>query len=193
MTYVTPQAPSPKSSFPHVSGEHAVVTLHDGTPVLIRPLRADDRAREQAFIRRLSPESRRCRFLGQMREASEPLLDTLMSTNGVDNVAYVALAHDNGELREVGICRYASDTDRSRCECAVAVADDWRHRGLAVILMQHLVTTAQRNGFKVMYSIDLAENKEMEQLARFVGFQRSTYPGDPTLVTHSLQLFPATQ
>lgn len=192
MTYVPPQAPSPKSPFPHVSGEHAVVTLHDGTPVLIRPLRPDDRAREQAFIRRLSPESRRCRFLGEIREASEPLLDTLMNTDGVDSVAYVALVHDNGELREVGICRYASSTDRSRCECAVTVADDWRHRGLAVTLMQHLIATARRNGFKVMYSIDLAENRDMQQLARFLGFQRSPDPGDATLVTHSLQLVPAT-
>ncbi|MEX1827267.1 N-acetyltransferase family protein [Luteibacter sp. CQ10] len=188
MTHATSTPTSSHSPFPPVAGEHAVTTLNDGTPVLIRPLRPEDREREQAFIRRLSPESRRCRFLGEMREASSPLLDSLMDTDGVTRVAYVALAHDNGELREVGISRYASASDRTRCECAVTVADDWRHRGLAVALMHHLIDTARRNGFQTMYSIDLAENHDMEELARHLGFTRVPDSSDATLVMHTLQL-----
>lgn len=44
-------------------------TPADGTRVLIRPIHKEDAAIERAFIKRLSPESRRMRFPGH---ASEP-------------------------------------------------------------------------------------------------------------------------
>lgn len=188
MPHTLPQPTLPSSLLPLMGAQHAVVTLNDGTPVLIRPLRPEDRDREQVFIRRLSPESRRCRFLGEMREASAPLLDSLMEIDGATKVAYVALAHDNGELREVGVCRYAATSDPTRCECAVTVADDWRHRGLAVVLMHQLISAARSHGFQTMYSIDLAENHEMEELARYLGFTRAADPEDATLVIHTYPL-----
>lgn len=39
-------------------------TLRDGTPVLVRPIEAGDVGLERDFIERLSPKSRRYRFLG---------------------------------------------------------------------------------------------------------------------------------
>lgn len=182
----TPSSGHP--DFPPIEGDHWIESLGDGTRVLIRPLQPEDREREQAFIRRLSPESRRCRFLGEMREASPELLAGLMDVDYVNTMAFVALAHDNGELREVGISRYSATDDRTRCECAVTVADDWRHRGLAVALMRHLIEVARRNGFKTMFSLDLAENDEMRQLAHFLGFTRAPDPSDQTLVVHTLKL-----
>ncbi|NID14603.1 GNAT family N-acetyltransferase [Luteibacter yeojuensis] len=184
----TSTPPADKHDFPAIEGDHWIEALDDGTPVLIRPLRPEDRRREEAFIRRLSAASRRNRFLGEIREASPGLLDQLMKVDYKHAMAFVALAHDNGELREVGISRYAGDKDGTRCECAVTVADDWRHRGLAVLLMRHLIEMARHEGFKSMYSRDLAENKDMRELASFLGFRRTRDPDDACLVIHSLQL-----
>ena len=183
-------SPSPDvpAAFPAVTGEHWIETLADGRRVLIRPLKAEDRLREQAFIRRLSAESRRCRFLGEIREASESVIDDLMDVDGVHSLAFIALAHDDGELREVGVSRYSATNEPRRCECAVTVADDWRHQGLAAILMRHLIAVARRNGFQHMFSIDLAEDRGMEELARELGFSRALDPEDPTLVVHTLTL-----
>ncbi|SEO32056.1 Acetyltransferase (GNAT) domain-containing protein [Luteibacter sp. UNC138MFCol5.1] len=175
-------------AFASINGDHWIETLLDGSHVLIRPLQPEDREREAAFIRRLSPEAKRCRFLGELREASKELLDNLMEVDYVHAMAFVALVHDDGELREVGVSRYAASDDGTRCECAVTVADDWRHRGLAVALMRHLISVARSKGFKTMYSIDLAENGEMEELARYLGFTRMRDPEDATLVMHSLRL-----
>lgn len=179
---------SAKPGFPAMEGEHWIETLDDGTHVLVRPLRPDDRAREEAFIRRLSSSSRRNRFLGEIREASPGLLDQLMNVDGHRAMAFVALAHDNGELREVGISRYAADPDMERCECAVTVADDWRNRGLAVLLMRHIIEVARREGFKALYSRDLGENRDMRELAQFLGFTRKQDADDPSLVIHTLAL-----
>lgn len=172
--------------------EHWVEALPDGSHVLIRPLRAEDRQREADFIARLSPEARHFRFLCSMREVSPALLDQLMTVDFHDSAAYIALVHQDGELVEVGVSRYARGADAGHCECAVTVADDWRHRGLGVALMRHLIETARRNGMTQMYSIDSAANAPMHELVRFLGFSSHQDPGDPTQTIHTLQLQPAT-
>ncbi len=174
--------------FGAIEGTHWIETLNDGSPVLIRPLRAEDRQREADFINRLSDQASRFRFLGQLKEASPALLDQLMDIHERNRMAFVALAHDNGELREVGISRYSASGDEKRCECAVTVADDWRHRGLAVLLMRRLIDVARRNGFCTMFSIDAAENEPMRELAGFLGFKRRLDPDDATQVIHTLDL-----
>jgi len=170
------------------SGEHWVESLNDGTHVLIRPLRAEDRQREADFIARLSPEARHFRFLCSMREVSPALLDQLMAVDFQDSVAYVALVHQDGELTEVGISRYSVGKDKQQCECAVTVADDWRERGLAVALMRHLIDCARRNGLQQMFSVDSAANTAMQELAHFLGFSSHQDPDDATQLIHTLKL-----
>lgn len=171
-----------------LEGTHWIDSLHDGTRVLIRPLRPEDSEREEHFIERLSGESRRYRFLCDFKEVSPALLQQMMNVHYPEQMAFVALAHDNGELREVGVSRYSMAGDRTRCECAVTVADDWRHRGLGVALMQHLIHMARQNGFKQMFSIDAADNDGMRELAHYLGFQRHPDPDDATQVIHTLAL-----
>ncbi|WP_191486643.1 GNAT family N-acetyltransferase [Pseudomonas sp. FEN] len=174
--------------FSSVTGEHWIEALQDGTHVLIRPLRAEDREREKAFIQRLSPESRHQRFLGEIVDPSPVLMNQLMNVDTHNRVAYVALAHDNGELREVGISRYAASGAEHECECAITVADDWQHRGLGAILMKHLIEAARQNHFTQMYSIDSASNVHMRQLADDLHFSRERDPDDATQVIHRLSL-----
>jgi GNAT superfamily N-acetyltransferase len=184
----TPAKAMPAAPFGAIEGTHWIETLNDGSPVLIRPLRPEDRQRETDFINRLSDQACRFRFLGNLKEASPALLDQLMDVDSRDRMAFVALAHDNGELREVGVSRYSASDDEKRCECAVTVADDWRHRGLAVLLMRRLIAIARKNGFRTMFSIDAAENEPMRELAGYLGFQRRINPDDATLVIHSIDL-----
>lgn len=169
-----------------ITGDHWIETLHDGSHVLVRPLRSNDRARETEFIRRLSPQAQRFRFLGEFRDPPERLVDQLMAVNGETDVALVALAHDDGELREVGIARYSASEHQRTCECAVTVADDWHGRGLGYMLMRHLIDVARRNGFHRMFSLDSNTNEPMHELAASLGFRREQDPGDATLVTHTL-------
>lgn len=176
------------ATFPALQGDHWIEPLRDGTRVLIRPLRESDRGLEDAFIRRLSPEARRYRFLCDFKEPGKQLLDQLMHVDYTHDMAFVALAHDDGHLREVGISRYAATQDGKQCECAVTVADDWRHRGLAVLLMKHLIDVARKNKFTRMFSIDDSTNEPMRELAHFLGFKAETNADDPRTVIYSLSL-----
>ncbi|GAB6389793.1 N-acetyltransferase family protein [Stutzerimonas marianensis] len=170
------------------SDEHWIEHLNDGSHVLIRPIRPEDREREAKFIRNLSPETRHFRFLGAVKEASPALLDELLQADYRHRMAFVALVHQDGELIEVGVSRYASIGDNGQCECAVTVADAWQHRGLGTALMRHLIDTARRNGFKQMYTVDSATNAHLQALAHELGFQRIRAPLDATQVIHQLDL-----
>jgi hypothetical protein len=123
-----PSSPATSSEFGTLSEEHWIEPLNDGSHVLIRPLKPEDRQREADFIAGLSAEARHFRFLCSMREVSPALLDQLMAVNFKDSVAYIAVAHQDGKLIEVGVSRYAVGGDGEECECAITVADAWRHR-----------------------------------------------------------------
>jgi GNAT superfamily N-acetyltransferase len=169
-------------------GDHWIEPLRDGTPVLIRPLRATDRQLETDFIRALSLKSRRQRFLCDFKEPSQALVDQMMNIDYEKRMAFIALIHHNGKLREIGVSRYCATTDQNHCECAVTVADDWQNRGLGTLLMKHLVDEARRQGFKSMISVDSASNHAMRDLARYLGFSRQLDPADPTQAIHTLDL-----
>lgn len=159
-----------------------------GSRVLIRPLREEDRGREHTFIERLSLESRRFRFMDTFKMASPALLDQLMDVDNLRQEALIALAHDDGELREVGISRYGATAQDKQCECAVTVADDWCDRGLGVLLMEHLISQPRKNAFRQMISFDAADNERMRDLASHLGFRRERDPQDSTQVIHTLDL-----
>lgn len=167
---------------------HWTETLRDGTHVLIRPIHAADAALEKHFIERLSPASRRYRFLGAIGEPSDELLRRLTDIDYRRDAAFVALVHRDGEKREIGVSRFSLGADGKSCECAVAVADEWQHRGLGVVLMRHLIEVARARGIRSMVSYDAADNAAMRELAGFLGFRRTPDPDDPRQVVHTLLL-----
>lgn len=175
------------AAYAAVAGQYWIEALRDGRHVLIRPLTEKDRDREYAFIKRLSPESRHMRFLAQIDEPGAAMLNQLMDTDNKQRLAYIALVHDNGQLVEIGISRYAA-TGEHECECAVTVADEWTHLGLGTLLMEHLIKTARNNGFYQMYSVDAASNAPMRDLAKALGFETYNDPDDARQVIHRIHL-----
>lgn len=162
--------------------------LHDGTTVLIRPISAADVDIEREFIERLSPQSRRYRFLGEIAAPGSALLDRLTHPDPAHEAAFIALVADGAHKREIGVARFSADKDDRSCECAVAVADEWQGKGLATLLMRHLIEIARQRGYRRMYSIDARANEGMRELAEFLGFGRRADPDDATQVVHSLKL-----
>jgi GNAT superfamily N-acetyltransferase len=168
--------------------QHYWTTLRDGATILVRPIQSADVELERDFIERLSPKSRRYRFLGTIKTPSAELLRQLTQPDLTRGVAYVALTGEGSETREVGVCRYSASADEVSCECAVAVADEWQGKGLGTILMLRLIETARANGFERMYSIDATDNQDMRNLAKHLGFSTEADPDDSTLVVHTLAL-----
>jgi GNAT superfamily N-acetyltransferase len=163
-------------------------SLRDGTRVVVRPLTRVDAAREREFIAALSPQTLRFRFLGQVRQPSEALISQLTDMDFRRDVAFAAVVPLDADEKILGVSRYSATEDGLQCECAVTVLDDWHRRGLGTLLMRHLIEVAKMRGIVWMYSIDSAENTEMAELARFLGFSREIDPQEPGQVVHRLKL-----
>lgn len=133
--------------------------LRDGSTVHIRAIVAGDKAALAAAFERLSSEARYRRFLAPVEHLSTEWLSYLTEVDHVGHEALVAVEPDDGEL--VGVSRYvALDEGRQQAEVAVVVADGWRGRGLATVLLAELVTRARAAGVQRFVAVCLAENKD---------------------------------
>jgi GNAT superfamily N-acetyltransferase len=162
-------------------------TLRDGSWVTIRPISRDDVDLERHFIEGLSPRARRFRFLCSMNTPSDALLKKLTQIDTAHDAALIALAEDGNQQVEVGVARFSATPD-GRAEVAVAVSDDWQHKGLGTVLMKRLIQLARSRGIQSLYSVDSAANEAMRDLATFLGFDRKVDPDDATQVIHTLRL-----
>ncbi len=155
------------------------LTLADGTVVTFRPIRPEDAGIEQEFVRNLSHESRYFRFRDAVRELSPRMLEQLTRLDYDRHLALIAVTTHGGREIQIGVARYVVDADRSRCEFAIAVADDWQRKGLGSRLMQALVAAARAAGIGEMYGEVLASNREMLEFAARLGFQARVDERDP--------------
>jgi GNAT superfamily N-acetyltransferase len=145
-------------------------TLRDGTRVLIRPIRPDDKDRLVAGLERLSPESRYRRFLRPVKELTDRELRYLTEIDYTNHYAIGALALDEPEGPGLGIARYVRDpVDPDVAEAAVAVVDDFQGKGLGSLLLSHLIEAARRNRISVFRAWVLAENRTVIDGLRALG------------------------
>ena len=93
-----------------------------GEAYRIRPIQPDDAQRERDFISRMRPQSRYHRFLHNLREPGDQLIDKLVNVDHHWTMALVAVTGDGDAERIIGVARYAADNERE-CEFAVAIAD----------------------------------------------------------------------
>jgi GNAT superfamily N-acetyltransferase len=159
-----------------------------GQAVTIRPIRKTDAAMEATFIRNLSLQTKHYRFFCGVKELSAPEIRRLCDADGPQSMAFVATVQDaDGEV-EIGVCRYSPDAKADVREMAVTISDGWRHKGLGKLLMTHLISSARQYGVRQLYSLELADNTLMRELADEVGMSVSRDPSDAHQVIYSLAL-----
>lgn len=159
-----------------------------GETITIRPIRMADMEMEAEFIRRLSPQTKRFRFLGGVRELPATEIARLCDVDGKHSMAFVATIRRGSQEIEIGVARYSPNSRSDVREIALTIADEWQHSGLGLMLMKTLIESARANGVKQLYSIELADNSAMRSLAKDLGMSASCDQGDPRQTIYSLQL-----
>ena len=160
----------------------------NGCSITIRPISPADETLEAEFMERLSPATRHFRFLGGVRQLSPRLLKDFCDVDFDQSAAFVATTGENGKEREIGVVRYAPNTLDDVREMAVTVADEWQNEGLGTLLAHRLIDFAKSHGVKELYSIDLAYNTHMRELANDLGMSARRDPEDAHQVIYSLTL-----
>jgi RimJ/RimL family protein N-acetyltransferase len=148
------------------------VRLKDGTSVLVRPVRPDDRDLFVAGFERMSPESRYRRFMGHKRKLSDRELDFFTRLDHDLHEAVGAIDVDSGE--GVGVARmHRHAEDASVAEAAVTIVDDWQGRGLGGLLLERLVGRARELGVKHFDASLFTSNRAMLALFERLGCMKS--------------------
>ncbi|MFF4215275.1 bifunctional acetate--CoA ligase family protein/GNAT family N-acetyltransferase [Streptomyces nondiastaticus] len=134
----------------------AYALLADGTTVRVRPVAPADHAAVLRFYEHMSAENLRLRFFSAGTLVARQAADALCRDAGPGDRAVVAEA--TGEV--VGLAEYhaAPVAGEASAEVALAVADEWHHRGVATLLLEHLVDLARTEGIKELTADALAEN-----------------------------------
>ncbi len=154
----------------------------DGDEITIRPIRPEDAEIEQAFVRNLSPTSKRFRFMQGMRELSPDMLVRFTQLDYDRELALIAVVQEGGQEVEIAVARYAINPDGESCEFAVVVADEWQGRGVGSEVMRQLMAAAKDKGIKRIEGQVLKENAGMLALMRFLGFETEPSTDDPAVM-----------
>ncbi|CAN5836760.1 bifunctional acetate--CoA ligase family protein/GNAT family N-acetyltransferase [soil metagenome] len=154
------------------------ITDRDGKRLAIRPIRPDDEALIQAFMRRLTPEDIRMRFFGPIRELSHEMAARLTQIDYDRDMAFLLI--DGKEL--VGVGRLAADPGFEQAEFALVVASDQQGHGYGSLLLEHVLRYASKRGIKRVVGHVLRENHRMLDLTKRLGFKReSGRSGEPDI------------
>lgn len=155
--------------------------LPDGRRITVRPIRPEDAAMEQAFVRGLSDESRYFRFANALHELSERMLVRFTQIDYDREMALVAVLHDDGRDEQIAVARYVIDADGVDCEFALAVADAWQGRGIGGRLLVALMEVARARGLRSMLGYVLGQNTRMLHLMTRLGFDVMSDPDDSAM------------
>jgi acyl-CoA synthetase (NDP forming)/GNAT superfamily N-acetyltransferase len=132
--------------------------LADGTTVQIRPARPADFDAVKVMHEAMSTDNSYLRFFNLSRLAAEAEARRICLDPAPGRAALLALC--DGEV--VGVASYAGDPERpGQAEVAFAVADQMHHRGVATLLLEHLVSFARSHQVATFTAQTLTENKAM--------------------------------
>jgi acyl-CoA synthetase (NDP forming)/GNAT superfamily N-acetyltransferase len=135
-------------------GGRSYALLADGTTMIIRPAAREDYQAVRRLHEAMSPDNLYFRFFSASQVSAErearrvcledrPGLATLLGLRGDDLV---------------GLASYELTDDPAAAEVALAVADGMHRRGIATLLLEHLVSLARGRGVKTLVADVLPDN-----------------------------------
>jgi acyl-CoA synthetase (NDP forming)/GNAT superfamily N-acetyltransferase len=139
----------------------AYALLADGTTVEIRPADPADFDAVKAMHEAMSPDNTYLRFFNLSRLAAETEAKRICQDSQPGRVALLALAAG----KVVGCASYDTVSGPAgpgtTAEVAFAVADRMHHRGIATLLLEHLVSFARTHQISAFTAETLSENTPM--------------------------------
>jgi GNAT superfamily N-acetyltransferase len=160
------------------------VVLRDGSSVVIGPLAAGDEAAIASWFAGLAAETRYARFFAFLKQLDPRTQSELARVDHFDHEAIAAVAPGGAT---VGIARYLRIGKSRSAEVAVAVADEWRGRGIAGLLLERVAARARPAGIEQFIAICLAANHTAIRLFSRLG-PTTVGPSDAGLVELRIDL-----
>jgi RimJ/RimL family protein N-acetyltransferase len=148
--------------------------LRDGTPVVIRVIRPDDRDRIVEAFGKLEPDSIYTRFFSARKALTDAELERLGATDFVNFVGLAVTLGSGDDETVIGGASYVALPPVAgvrAAEVAFTIEEDYQGQGLASTLLRTLAEIARRHGIQRLEAEVLAGNAPMLKV-----FERSGWP-----------------
>jgi acyl-CoA synthetase (NDP forming)/GNAT superfamily N-acetyltransferase len=139
------------------TGASSYALLTDGSTVEIRAAGPQDVAAVREMHAAMSPDNIYLRFFSLSPRLGEREAMRVCREPGADHAALLAWL--GGRL--VGVASYEPTGTAGTAEIAFAVPDDMHRRGVATLLLEHLVSLARRHGLSAFTAQTLLDNSAM--------------------------------
>jgi acetyltransferase len=153
--------------------------LDSGTPIVLRPIRAEDEPLLAKFHQNLSDESVYLRYFESQKLEQRIAHERLSRSCCIDYDHEMVLvaehrASDGPEI--LGVGKLTKLAEPTAAEFALLVGDQWQGQGLGKRLLEALLQVARGERLKRIVGCTLASNARMRHIARKVGFSQSPDP-----------------
>jgi acetate---CoA ligase (ADP-forming) len=143
--------------------------LRDGTSIVIRSVRPQDKPGLRELFARMSPTSINHRFLGAKRELTEA--DLRWIDGHERHVGLVAINRHGNDERVLGLGRYiVIEHTPEVAEVAFDVGDSDQGRGIGTLLLEHLARIGRTCGLDTFRAEVAADNAQMLDVFARSGF-----------------------
>ncbi|HWS97614.1 MAG TPA: GNAT family N-acetyltransferase, partial [Candidatus Methylomirabilis sp.] len=145
--------------------EERIVTLKNGSKVMVRPARASDAGALRGLFHRLSDEDVYTRFFRRVRALSYQELQTLCNVNHETDVAFLAVIGPRENEKIIGSACYFLNPTTNLAEVAFMITPEFQGAGLGTALQACLQEYAMSRNVRGFVFEILPRNTSMLRLA----------------------------
>lgn len=143
-----------------------------GQRVMLRPIRGEDSAEHDAFMRAINPEDLRLRFGREVRQLPRSELARMPQIDYERDMAFIAtVARAGGGSETVGEVRISAEPDGARAELAIVVRSEFQAKGLGRALTEKMLRYCRGRGIELVYGLVDASNARTLAFAQRLGFE----------------------
>lgn len=146
----------------------------------VRPALPGDEDLLAEFFTHVTPEDLRFRFLTALPKVDRERL--MLLTHSDHSPSENFLAFDLGGTAVIATAMLAAQPNTHTAEVAMSLHQDYKGRGLAWTLLEHVGRYAEASGIRTMESIESRDNYAAIELEREMGFTAHACVGDPSSV-----------
>jgi RimJ/RimL family protein N-acetyltransferase len=161
------------------TGGHYLST-RSGDRLRLRPVRPDDGPLLAGFFARLSAEDLRFRFLDRRKPPAAADIAAMVQVDHRRTEHVLAFDTSTGEL--VASVMIVGDGRMDTAEIAIALATEWKGRGIGWSLLRHATELAFIRGVRRLRCIESSANHDALEVERSLGFHARVAEGEPGLM-----------
>ena len=157
---------------PVVYPQHLEKTVSvDGESLVFRPAKAADLRAIQEFFYGMNDRDIHFRFLRSMRAFPRQEMAAIANIDYYNRMTILVLKGEFGFERVVAIGRYMAVEQGDMVEVDVAVAEDYRRKGLGRILMRYVFEIAEQKGFRGIVAFVAHDNPNTLKMIKTLGYK----------------------